>query len=501
MSPKLHVWLQHLASTIIPAVRRYPGAGILLWLIIPLVLILLLGIAIRAYTVTEKLGQARSTLEQDASPESARQAARWLAEAAEGIPWQTDLWEKAGSTALQGGDPQSAAGYYREALSRDRLSPRGRIALGDAYQQMGDLPAAVQEWEAALRAGGPADEIYARLLPAHRNQGDIPASVSDLQALIAMQPEDASLQYQLGLLLAAQQPEAALEHLAQAADLDPDLAAPAGLLRRSIRAASLKDDPDFTLLEAGRALGSLGEWELAAMAFRQATLNRPDYAEAWAFLGESLQHLPHSDSGAAGLAELKVALELDPRSLSGHIFLALYWQRQRRLDLALEVLRSAAQLYPDTPALQTEIGKTLAMQGNLQAALQAYQEAVNLAPGEARTVRLLVEFSLEHNYQVQEVALPAARRLILMNANDPAALDIMGQVLLNLGDSSNAERYFNRALRIDPQYAPAHLHLGLIYMERGDREAAYDKFNLTLALAPGTPVAEHAQRLLQNYFP
>src|SRR4030065_488707 len=92
LSPKLHVWLQHLASTIIPAVRRYPGAGILLWLIIPLVLILLLGIAIRAYTVTEKLGQARSTLEQDASPESARQAARWLAEAAEGIPWANALW-------------------------------------------------------------------------------------------------------------------------------------------------------------------------------------------------------------------------------------------------------------------------------------------------------------------------------------------------------------------------------------------------------------------------
>ena len=501
MSPKLHVWLQHLASTIIPAVRRYPGAGILLWLIIPLALILLLGIAVRAYTVTEKLGQARHTLEQKASQESVQQAARWLAEAAEAIPWQTDLYEQAGSTALQGGDPQSAAGYFKEALSRDHLSPQGRMALGDAYQQMGDMPAALQEWEAALQAGGPADEIYARLLPAHRNLGDMPATVSDLQALIAMQPEDASLQYQLGLLLAAQQPEAALEHLAQAADLDPDLAAPAELLRRSIRTASLNDDLDFTLLEAGRALGSLGEWELAALAFRQTTQNRPDYAEAWAFLGESLQHLPFSDSAAAGFTELNKALELDPRSLSGHIFLALYWQRQRRLDLALEVLQSAAQLYPDNSTLQTEIGKTLAMQGNLEAALQAYQEAVDLAPGDATTVRLLAEFSLEHNYQVQEVALPAARWLILMNANNPASLDIMGQVLLNLGDSSNAERYFNRALRIDSQYAPAHLHLGSIYIERGDREAAYDEFNLALALAPGTPVAEHAQRLLQNYFP
>ena len=481
--------------------RRYTGAGILLWLMIPLVLILLLGIAARAYTVTQMIQQARHLLEQNASKESRREAASLLAEAAESIPWHNDLWEQAGSAALQGGDPQLAAGYYVEAKSRGGLSAQGRIALGDAYGQMGNLPAAISEWESALQAGGAAGEIYSRLLPAHGSLSDTAAILSDLQALVAMQPDDASLQYELGLLLAAQQPEAALEHLKQAAELDPRLAASAELLRRNIRTASVKDNLDFTLLEAGRSLGSLGEWELATQAFRQATLNRPDYAEAWAFLGEAIQHLPPAETGSDGLAELNKALQLDPQALSAHLFLALYWQRQQRLELALEILRKAARLYPDNLNVQTEMGKTLAMQGDLGAALEAYQRAVSLAPGDATAYRQLVEFSLEPNYQVQEVALPAARRLILLNANDPASLDVMGQVLLSLGDSANAERYFNRVLRSDALYAPAHLHLGLIYMEQGDRPAAYEEFKLVLAQSPGTAAAEQAERLLQEYFP
>ena len=481
--------------------KRYPGAGILLWLIIPPILILLLGIAARAYTVNQKLQQARQLLEQDASQESRREAARWLAEAAESIPWRSDLWEQAGAAALQGGDPQLAASYYREAEARGGLSAQGRIALGDTYGQMGDLPAAIREWESALGVGGGIGEIYSRLLPAHRSLGDTAATLSDLQALAAAQPADASLQYQIGLLLAAQQPESALEFLKRAAELDPKLAASAELLRRNIRTASVKKDLDFTLLEAGRALGSLGEWELAALAFRQATLNRPDYAEAWAFLGEAVQHLPRSETDSDGFAELNKALQLDPGSLSAHLFLALYWQRQEKLDLALEVLRKAERLYPENLAVQTEMGKTLALQGELQAALEAYQGAVSLAPGDAATYRQLAEFSLEHNYQVQEVALPAARRLILLNADAPASLDIMGQVLLRLGDAANAERYFERALRSDAQYAPAHFHLGLIYLERGDRQAAYQEFNLVLANSPGTAAAEQAERLLQEYFP
>jgi tetratricopeptide (TPR) repeat protein len=355
--------------------------------------------------------------------------------------------------------------------------------------------------QAVQGKGIPADDIYTRLLPVHRQQADYPAVLADLQALTDLQPDDAGLQYQLGLVLAALQPEEALSHLSRAAELDPSLAEQTDKLAQNIRIARLKDDPAFTLLEAGRALGALNEWALAAEAFRRATQTRPDYAEAWAYLGEARQQLPEAQAGGDGLAELDYALQLDPKSLSAHMFLSLYWQRQGQLDRALDYLDQAASLYPDNPTLHTEMGHVLALQGDLPAAQQAYQQAIELAPQDPIYYRLLAAFSLAHNYQVSQVGLPAARKALLLSPNDPASLDMLGQVLLELGDSTSAKRFLERAVLQQPRYAPAHLHLGLIYVIEGNRQAAYEKFNHVLSLAPGTTAADQAQRLLDNYFP
>ena len=74
-------------------------------------------------------------------------------------------------------------------------------------------------------------------------------------------PADASLNYRLGLLYAAVDPESALAYLAQAADLDPSLAAHALELQRKIRTATLFEEPAYTFTAAGRALATLDEWE------------------------------------------------------------------------------------------------------------------------------------------------------------------------------------------------------------------------------------------------
>jgi len=375
---------------------------------------------------------------------------------------------------------------YRAVTSlKDAQHPRESDALAVAVQ--GD--------------GIPTDELYTRLLSVHRQQADYPAVLADLKALVDLKPDDAGLQYQLGLVLAALQPEEALLHLSRAAELDPSLAEQTDKLAQNIRIARMKDDPAFTLLEAGRALGALNEWALAAEAFRRASQTRPDYAEAWAYLGEARQQLPEAQAAGDGLAELEHAMKLDPKSLSAHMFLSLYWQRQGQLDRALDYLVKAAALSPDNPALQTEMGHILALQGDLSAAQQAYQQAIELSPQDPTYYRLLAAFSLAHNYQVSQVGLPAARRALLLSPNDPASQDMLGQVLLELGDSASAKRFFEQAILLQPEYAPALLHLGLIYITEENRTAAYEKFTQVLSLAPGTTAADQAQRLLDNYFP
>ena len=66
-------------------------------------------------------------------------------------------------------------------------------------------------------------------------------------------------------------------------------------------------------------------------------------------------------------------MSLDPQSVAANTFLALYWQRQRRYDLALDYLDKAARLDPRNPALQVELGNTMAIAGNLATAAAYYQ--------------------------------------------------------------------------------------------------------------------------------
>jgi tetratricopeptide (TPR) repeat protein len=437
------------------------------------------------------------------------------------MPWRSDLWESAGLQALQTGDPRSAVEFFERAQASavrfghpafQVLSRQGMVALGDAYQQTGNFPAALRQWKTVAASGGLSpDEAISnslKIAQGYLAQENFPAAIGFYQYLADLQPGDAQTHYQLGLLLATQDPESALPPLEMAASLDPQLEPPVSSLRRAIFSARFADNLAYTLLVTGRALANLDRWHLAAEAFHQATLARPDYAEAWAYWGEALQH-PDGTAAAApsppaksdGLAELQKAVSLDPKSLAAQTFLSLYWIRLGRYDRALESTRLALQLAPDNPILVAEMAAVLAASGDLDGANRVYQQAVALSPYDPLYLRLQVGFSLEYDYHVGQIALPLARKLVAQDPQDPTDLDLMAQVFIHQGDLVDAERFLRRSLDANPDFAPAHLHLGLLYLLIGHQTAALQELNRTIALAPGSPEARQAQQLLEHPSP
>lgn len=463
---------------------------------IPFILLPLLGVAPRAHDLTRRLQHAQGA----SQPAAAAEELAWIAEFE---PWRNELWEPAGVYALQGNQPQAAIAYLERAQGTGLLSPDGYLSLGDAYQQLGDRLAAQRTWRLALDQGASPQEVHRRLLAVHRAEADYAAVIADLQALTALNPAEAELRYLLGLYLATQEPEAALAHLAQAAEMDQGLKPKAEALLGAIASARRVDDPAYTFLEVGRALATLGEWNLAAEAFLQAAEQRPDFADAWAYLGEARQqNIPEGETLAEqGLAELDRALDLNARSLTANVFMALYWERRGEYARALEVMQTITQVYPDNPTLQAELGGALALTGDLAGALQAYQRATTLASRNPDYWRLLADFCVRHEYQVRQIALPAARQAAALNPDDPANPDMLGQVLLLLQDLTSAERAFQRALEVDANFTPAHVHLGLAFILRGERAQAYRKWMQVVQADPNSPAADQARRLLKNYFP
>jgi tetratricopeptide (TPR) repeat protein len=462
------------------------------------ILIILLGVAPRSHEVKRGFEWARQA-QGLSSPQTANQ----LAQIGEQLPWRSDLWEQAAISAYIFNSPKQAIEYFNHA---SRLSPQGQLILGDAYIQTAKPKDAIQTWEYLLEAHGQSEDALKRLSEAYLAQGNYNAAINSLKELLDLQNQIINPQFpisqtysDLGKLLAAHNPQSAPPYLLQAAELNPQEREYLRELAFAIQRALPKNEPAFTLLEAGRQLGEHGSWGLAAHAFQQATQLRPDYAEAWAYLGEATYHIApnvHEDA----LSMLEHAHTLAPESLSANTFLALYWQRQGDYQKSQAYIQIAASLDEYNITLQTYLAEISAQSGDLDTAQELYNQAIQLDPYDAMTYQSFAEFCLRYNLDTQQIALPAARQAVLLAPNDPASLDVMGQVLFRSGDYANAERFYLEALELDPQYPKAHLHLGLLYVLQQDTSLARQHLSLTITLAPGSAAAAHAQRLLDEVF-
>jgi tetratricopeptide (TPR) repeat protein len=407
--------------------------------------------------------------------------------------------EQAGLAALAQGDVSTAIAELEQAKNAQEISETGLLALADAYWQSERAAEAIPLWQEAA----PSVRAYNSLAVAFRDLSDFPAMLSNLKESLVLQPSQAEVNYQIGLLYAATEPDAALAYLEQAAQLDPTIADRSRRLQSTITSARLRDEPAFTFMETGRILASFEAWDLAAEAFRQATLLRPDYAEAWAFFGEALQQQPqnHGRETDRPLAALKRALVLDPQSISANIFTGMYWRRQGRLETATVYLLTAARSDPANPALQVELGHIEVEKGNMPEAQKYYEEAIGMSPDDSVYWRILAEFSLNNQVQPKEIALPAARQALLLAPEDAKCLDLMGHTLYQLGDHLNSERFLLQAIETDPAYALAHLHLGMVYLLQEKRDLSKTHLGRAVELEPESAAARQAERLLSRYFP
>jgi tetratricopeptide (TPR) repeat protein len=418
--------------------------------------------------------------------------AKAYAAAAARIPWMPLLWEKAGIKALQAGDEQEAVEYLIQAEKQHVISKSGWSSLGEAYQQSGELLLAVQAWEKAI----PLPQAYRSLASLELSRGNLDASIDYWKEDIAIEPENASAYYTLGLILTANAPEQALPKLMQAAKLDPDLESSVENLRTALNTALLSDDRAYQFLVSGRALGAVNHWDLAAEAFQKAISFRSDYAEAWAWLGEANQQ-QKQDGGF----EIKQAVKLDAQSAMVQGLYGLYLQRQGKPNEALSAFQKAAQLEPEDPGWQMALGSAAAQTGDLANAYEFYLHAVELAPDDIETWKALVTFSVSNDIFVDTTGLPAAQNLIKLAPKDWESYDLAGQAEFSLGNNDEAESYFKKAIQIDPAQAAPALHLGLVYLQTGNLASCYSYLNLTKILDPNGSYGWQAGRLLGQYFP
>ncbi|GAB5470256.1 MAG: hypothetical protein Kilf2KO_32860 [Rhodospirillales bacterium] len=108
-------------------------------------------------------------------------------------------------------------------------------------------------------------------------------------------------------------------------------------------------------------------------------------------------------------------------------------------------------------------------------------------------------FSLLHLRRFDE-ALIFCESASAQEQNKAAGADILGYAALMRRDYGTALTYLNESIRLDPAYAPAYLHRGLVYQAQKNEVLARADFLKARDLWPGDPEIEATLRQLGLVF-
>lgn len=162
---------------------------------------------------------------------------------------------------------------------------------------------------------------------------------------------------------------------------------------------------------------------------------------------------------------------------------------------AIAALKRAIAIYPNYLAARNDLGAQLLERGEFDEAAKELSIASTIDP-KAFNPQLNLGILLVRQNKFSE-ALAALDRALSIEPSVPAAHLYAGIALVKLDDTIRAEKELNAAYDLGGgTYTVALLHLGKLYMKRGERELALRSFESYLRASPNAADAAQIEKLI-----
>jgi tetratricopeptide (TPR) repeat protein len=158
---------------------------------------------------------------------------------------------------------------------------------------------------------------------------------------------------------------------------------------------------------------------------------------------------------------------------------ALYWETKTSEKLASVALARASQFNTSSPKLHVLLGDVYRQQQRPSEAEQEYRKALALRPQDTGalfglSLALLADSRRDEAFEVAQAA-------VKNNPEDPELNAVMGEILCERNEFSQAEIYLKRSMNTKPEYVPrVHALLGKVYANTNRNMEALAELKLTL---------------------
>lgn len=132
----------------------------------------------------------------------------------------------------------------------------------------------------------------------------------------------------------------------------------------------------------------------------------------------------------------------------------------------------ALKISPNTLELKIGLANIYELLNQYEKAIQLYEEILQVHPNNIIATNNLATILV--NYKTDRNSLARARQLVknFTTSNQPALLDTLGWVYFRTGSYKDAQAAIEAAVKLSPETPEFHYHLGMIYLQTGNRNKA-----------------------------
>jgi len=318
------------------------------------------------------------------------------------------------------------------------IQPQNAAALaqrGNAYQLLGDYPAAFRDFNAAIALEPSNMFALSRRVSLQINSGNEAAIQADIDRVNAVAPIHAGDFEARGTVRALRR-----DHLAALPEYS----------------AGLKLEPTNPSLLINRAA--------SYMAARHVT---------------------------AAMADYEKVTEVHPNYAFGHHVRGRALTEQKRFDEAIAALEKAIHLDPDRPQFYVERGRAHVGKKSFDLAMADFANAIEINPAliTAHYNRGLLHAE-RHDYDKAIADLTTA---VTLNRRFAPAYAVRGQAFASKNDHDRSVADYSKALELDPRQAETWYRRGVSLAAKGELDRAFADLDQAIKLAP-TMANAYAER-------